>query len=100
MASARRADQRFQRLERHADRAVAALRAALGERGRRAAAGLLDEAIEAHLELIHTKEAALEAQRLLANGALEQAGTQAAETSSSVFGSPFASNTFARRGRA
>jgi hypothetical protein len=65
VASARRADQRFQRLERRTEHAVTALRDALGERGRGAAADLLEDAAEAHLDLIHAKEAALEAQRLL-----------------------------------
>jgi hypothetical protein len=101
VASARRADQRFQRLERRAERAVTALRATLGEKGSRAAAGLLDEAAEAHLELIRTKEAALEAQRLLADRVEGRAAERPqAAVSSSVLVSPLDSKTFARRGRA
>jgi phage shock protein A len=73
IASAGRAEERFQRIERRAERAIAALRQALGKGGEHAAAGLLDEVAESRAELARIRSAAAEARSRLASSRVGRA---------------------------
>ena len=64
-----RAEQHLRAAERRADRAVTALRATLGERGRDAGGGLIAEVEESRIEVTLVREAAATARALLGEAA-------------------------------